>query len=68
MKKTFFQILLLLSSCDINNFNDSNFQKTTYIQNKKTLKCYAKTGFDERTVFKCVPCDSLVMVQINKIK
>ena len=67
----------LLSSCDqtvspghttMNWVGQNEYDEIRYFQDEKTLKCFAERGVNEKYAFTCVPCDSLVMVQINKNK
>ena len=67
----------LLSSCDttvkpgemqLTNIGGADYSKIRYFQDEKTLKCFAERGLVNSYSFTCVPCDSLVMVQINKNK
>lgn len=77
MKKILLVLIIinLVSSCNndvtpghtkINWVGQNKYDEIRYFQDKETLKCFAERGINEKYSFTCVPCDSLVMAQINK--
>ena len=69
---------LYLVSCDNENvkpgMNNLPHQKQfrydnlRYFKDEKVNKCFAERGVGNTYSFTCVPCDSLVMAEINKTK